>query len=275
MSALLRLLRSTQTSSPLQTLRSSRPIQSRMSNYFSPSHSPFPQARTIGLPRSRFYSSFQHGSSQEAANIKVLYSLIGVNVAVFGYGMYAKAQAQSGFPGPFMNFMRNMTINLTDTIHNGMWWTSITSTFTHLGLVHVAGNLFTAYFLGGFLCASPIITPSRLLTIALGAGVTGSIGFLYQRYLVTRGQGIDVQRGLGFSGAVMGITSVAACLNPTATVLIYGIVPMPLWALTLGYAFYDGYYLNEKNSQIGHAGHLGGMVFGIGYYLLKLRGLRV
>jgi membrane associated rhomboid family serine protease len=42
----------------------------------------------------------------------------------------------------------------------------------------------------------------------------------------------------------------------------------------LGYAAYDGYYLNSENSRIGHAGHLGGLAFGIGYYLLRLRGLR-
>jgi membrane associated rhomboid family serine protease len=246
-----------------------------MSNYFSPSHSPFSQFKATGLTRSRFYSSFRNGGSQEASNTRVLYSLIGINVAVFGYAMYTKAQAQSGFSKPYITFMRNMSCNLTEVLQNGRWWTMLTSTFTHVEIWHLAGNMFTAYFLGTFLCASPIITPVRFLTIALGAGFTGSVGYVYQRYLVTHGQGKDYKRGLGFSGALMGITSVAACLNPTSKVLIYGIVPMPLWGLVLGYAFYDGYYLNDGNSRIGHAGHLGGLAFGIAYYVLKLRGLRV
>jgi membrane associated rhomboid family serine protease len=89
------------------------------------------------------------------------------------------------------------------------------------------------------------------------------------------GKGVDYQRGLGFSGALMGITSVAACLAPRAQVQLYGIIPMPLWGIVLGYAAYDGYYLNNANSRIGHAGHLGGLAFGIGYYLLRLRGLRM
>jgi membrane associated rhomboid family serine protease len=195
-------------------------------------------------------------------------------VAVFGYAMYTKAQARSGYIKPFTAFIHNMTVNLTDVLQNKAWWTLLTSTFAHIDLWHLAGNMFTTYFLGGFLCASPIITPMRLVIITLGAGITGSIGSLYQRYLVTHNKGRDYKRGLGFSGALMGITSVAACLTPTAKVLIYGIVPMPLWGLVLGYGFYDGYYLNDNNSRIGHAGHLGGLVFGITYYLLRLRGLR-
>jgi membrane associated rhomboid family serine protease len=245
-----------------------------MSNYFSPSHSPFPGTNHIGLTRSRFYSSYYSGASQASNNMKVLYSLMGVNLAVFGYAMYVKAQAQSGFPGPYMTFMRNMSCNLTDVLKNGTWWTLLTSAFTHVDVWHLAANMFTAYYLGQFLCYAPVITPVRFLTIAIGSGLTGSVGYIYQRYLKTGGLGRDSTRGLGFSGALMGITSVAACLAPTAKVYIYGILPLPLWATVAGYAFYDGYYLNDNNSRIGHAGHLGGLAFGIAYYLLKLRGLR-
>jgi membrane associated rhomboid family serine protease len=189
--------------------------------------------------------------------------------------MYAKAQAQAGFPQPFIKFMRNMSCNLTDVLKSRAYHTLLTSTFTHVDFFHLLGNMFTAYFLGSFLCYSPLITPLRFLTIALGSGLTGSAGYLYQRYLATGGRGVDYVRGLGFSGALMGITSVAACLSPHAKVLIYGIVPVPLWATVLGYGFYDGYYVNDQRSRIGHAGHLGGLAFGIAYYLLRLRGLRI
>ena len=55
-----------------------------MSNYFHPSHSPFPSSNPLGLSRTRFYSN-SSGSSQIANNLAVLYSLMGVNFAVFGY----------------------------------------------------------------------------------------------------------------------------------------------------------------------------------------------
>lgn len=277
MSNLLHLLRTTRTSNPLQILRASRaPQTTNMSNYFSPSRSPFPgRSKNVSLPRSRFYSSYFDDSSHISANVNVLYGLMGVNVAIFGYAMYVKQQAMSGFQGPYITFMRNMSINLTDVLRNGTYWTLLTSAFTHVDIWHLGGNMLTAYYLGRFLCYAPVITPVRFLSIAIGSGVAGSVGFLWQRYLQTGGKGIDYARGLGFSGALMGITSVAACLAPTAKVYLYGVVPLPLWATVAGYAAYDGYYLNNNNSRVAHSGHLGGLAFGIAYYLLKLRGLRI
>jgi membrane associated rhomboid family serine protease len=274
MSSLVCFLRTTRLTNSLKNPRNLR-APSTMSNYFHPSTSPFPSTN-LGLSRTRLYSnSFRPGANQVSTNMTVLYSLMGINAAVFGYAMYARSQAQQGFPQAYISFMRNFSCNLTDVVRNGAWWTTMTSTFTHVDIWHIAGNMLTTYYLGQFLCYSPLITPLRLVTIALGSGLTGSVGYLYNRYMATGGSGIDYARGLGFSGALMGITSVAACLAPTAKVLIYGIIPVPLWATVLGYGFYDGYYVNDSTSRVGHAGHLGGLAFGIAYYLLRLRGLRI
>jgi membrane associated rhomboid family serine protease len=271
MSSLLRLSRTVRLTNPLKNPRT----PSNMFNYFRPSTSPFSRTH-IRLSFARSYrSGGRFGPDQVSANNAVLYSLMGINTAVFGYAMYAKAQARSGFPQAYISFMRNFSCNLTDVVRNGMWWTTLTSTFSHEEIWHFAGNMLTAYYLGRFLCYSPVITPVRLVIITLGAGLTGSVGYLYNRFTATGGNGVDYKRGLGFSGALMGITSVAACLAPRAQVLIYGIIPMPLWGMVLGYGFYDGYYVNDSTSQVGHAGHLGGLAFGIMYYLLGLRGLRI
>jgi hypothetical protein len=55
------------------------------SHFFSPS----------GLTRSRFYSSggaFSAHRLQETNNLTILYTLMGTNIAVFGYAMYLKQQ---------------------------------------------------------------------------------------------------------------------------------------------------------------------------------------
>lgn len=244
------------------------------SHFFSPSHT----SRHIALPRPRFYSSGGYGGyqSQVSMNEAVLYGLMGTNIAVFGYAYYLKEQARQGFPAPFVNFMNRMSLNLT-TFQQGNYFSMITAIFTHVDIGHIFSNMFTVYFLGSFLASAPIITPFRYLTIALGSGLAGSVGYLFNRYYQLQAQGPgarDYTRGIGFSGAVMGISSVAACLAPHSKVLIYGIVPMPLWALVTGYAFYDGYYVNSTNSRVGHAGHLGGLAFGLVYYFARLRGLR-
>jgi membrane associated rhomboid family serine protease len=71
--------------------------------------------------------------------------------------------------------MQNMTLNLTDVLH-GSYLPIITSVFTHIDPMHLASNMFTVYFLGRFLASAPQITPIRYAAIALGSGISGSIG---------------------------------------------------------------------------------------------------
>ncbi|KNG47633.1 integral membrane protease of the rhomboid family [Stemphylium lycopersici] len=271
MASLLRL------SGALRTLRTPSSSKKLTSHFFSPSHTP----RQLKLPSLRPYSSYSHNYDtyfrQVKANNAVLYTLMGTNIAIFGYAMYLKQQAILGFHAPLIRFMQRMTLNLTE-FRNGDYLSLLTATFTHVSIGHIFSNMFTVYFLGSFLTAAPVITPLRLLTIALGSGLSGSVGYLIQQQYRLSSQGLnarDTGRAMGFSGAVMGISTVAACLAPRAQVAIWGIIPMPLWALVAGYAVYDGYYLNSVDTRIAHAGHLGGLGFGLVYYLARLRGLRI
>lgn len=136
--------------------------------------------------------------------------------------------------------------------------------------------MLTLYFLGSFVAMHPLINATRFIGINVGAGITGSLGYLLFKYRETSASGQrDRTRALGFSGSLMGLTTVAACLSPSTVMYIWGIVPVPLWAMVAGYFAYDGYYLNDPRSSVGHAGHLGGMAFGVAYYLVRLRGMRV
>ncbi|EMD97511.1 hypothetical protein COCHEDRAFT_40755, partial [Bipolaris maydis C5] len=245
--------------------------------FFSPTR---PPPRSLNLPRSRHYSyhnPLPSYESQVSANTKVLYTLMGTNIAVFGYAMYIQQQAAQGFPGPWHRFLRTWTLNYSE-FKNGNYIPILTANFTHINAFHLFSNLFTFYFLGQFLAsAAPLITPARFLTVALGSGLSGSLGYLLSRSYKMRDQGPrarDTVRGMGFSGVVMGVSSLAACLAPHAKVYIYGIVPVPLWGLVAGYAVYDGYFVNSANTTIAHGGHLGGLAFGLLYYFAKLRGMR-
>lgn len=293
MSTLLRINRCLRTSNPLQTSGLFRSSPNRPTNFFTPSLAPKSSPSTLPLQHHRLYASrpFRRPNPSSynnsyaplsidhtSTNNTILYALLGLNISVFAYATYVKQQAKQGYPAPFARFVRNFTLNYTDVLPNGVWWPLLTSCFTHIDVWHLAGNMFTAFYLGRFLCSAPIITPQRFLTITLGSGLAGGLGFLVNRGYMSNqqwgpGKGIDRQRGMGFSGALMGITSAAACLAPSAKVYLYGIVPLPLWAIVGGYAFYDGYYVNSSNTHIAHAGHLGGLAFGIGYYFLRLRGL--
>ena len=222
----------------------------------------------------RLYSSWnQFNNGKNAAqNINLMYSLMGLNVGVWTYGYFLQTQARQGYPGPASSFMRNTTLNFNEFFYGGRWWTAVTSVFNHSGILHLGFNMLSTYYLGGMVASIPGITPVRFLTIVLGSGICGSLGFLAQRYNTIKDprRGDNV-RGLGFSGAVTGLGVVAAFVYPRTKMMLYGIIPAPLWALMLGFVAYDGYYMNDSNSRIAHAGHLGGAAFGAMYFLLRMR----
>ena len=86
MSILLRLSRTP------RTLRTPKTTKTMSSHFFSPSHTP----SHLGLPRARFYSNggYSGYGLQRTNNLAVLYTLMGTNIAIFGYAMYVKQQAR-------------------------------------------------------------------------------------------------------------------------------------------------------------------------------------
>jgi len=240
------------------------------SAFFSP-HS----AHRSGLGR-RLYSSHNNYDYANifAQNRNLIYGIIGLNAGIWAYGSYLQIQAGQGYQEPAVKFIRNMTLNLHDVFSEGRWWQVITSVFTHTGLLHLGFNMLSTYYLGGMVATIPGMTPARILTIVLGSGICGSLGYLAVRYNKVKGtRQYDRNRGLGFSGAVTGLGVVAAFVYPKAQMMVYGIIPAPLWALMLGFVAYDGYYMNDNNSKVAHAGHLGGAAFGAFYFLMRMRGL--
>jgi membrane associated rhomboid family serine protease len=128
----------------------------------------------------------------------------------------------------------------------------------------------SALYIGSFLTTTPGFKPARLVTLIVGSALTGSSGWLFQQWLKAEEGKPNRNYGLGFSGVVMGMSVVASLLDPLRKVPIYGIIPVPLWALSAGYLVYDSFFLNKK-SNVGHAGHLGGMAFGFLYYFASIR----
>jgi membrane associated rhomboid family serine protease len=61
---------------------------------------------------------------------------------------------------------------------------------------------------------------------------------------------------------------------PTQTILLYGLIPVPAALLGLLWLWNDlGGVLDGHQSQIAHAGHLGGAFTGLAFYLAFRRGM--
>ena len=53
--------------------------------------------------------------------------------------------------------------------------------------------------------------------------------------------------------------------------LLFYVLPVPMWLLLPSYIAWDSYWLNAENSTVGHAAHLGGVAFGGLFYLGFMR----
>jgi len=79
---------------------------------------------------------------------------------------------------------------------------------------------------------------------------------------------------LGASGSVQAIGLANVLMFPTQTILLYGLIPVPAALLGLLWLWNDlGGVLDGHQSQIAHAGHLGGAFTGLAFYLAFRRGM--
>ena len=77
---------------------------------------------------------------------------------------------------------------------------------------------------------------------------------------------------LGASGGVSGVVILYAWLHPRKTLLLWGILPMPMWALGALIVFTDAAgAAGNLGGQIAYSVHLAGAAWGTLYYLLFLQ----
>ena len=138
-------------------------------------------------------------------------------------------------------------------------WTIVTSMFIHGGFGHIFGNMITLFFFGSYL--SRLVGDGRFLITYLGGGILGGILFILL--------GSPLSIAIGASGAVYAVAGAMVMLRPNLRVLLYFIVPMPLWVVItvffVVFSFIPG---------IAWQAHLGGLIFGlIAGYLFRKREL--
>lgn len=130
----------------------------------------------------------------------------------------------------------------SDGVFNGAWWLPLTSTFTHVEVLHIGFNMFALFVLGPQLEA--LVGRARFLTIYLLSGIGGSVAVLW----LASPYGTTV----GASGSLFGL--MAALL----------IVVYRLGGDARNILFWLGLnvVLTFSQSGISWQGHLGGFVVG-------------
>ncbi|MHC4670700.1 MAG: rhomboid family intramembrane serine protease [Planctomycetota bacterium] len=133
-------------------------------------------------------------------------------------------------------------------------------------LFHAQGTIWHLVFNGLMIFFFGRIVEQRLgwrryVYFCLGATAASSLAFLVESALLDQ-----VHPMLGASGLAMGLTVLAACWYPHTTVLLFFVLPMPLWVLAALLVFMDLIMLLQMPGSIAHSAHLGGALYGLIYF---------
>jgi membrane associated rhomboid family serine protease len=165
-----------------------------------------------------------------------------------------------------------LELDPTKTIEKGQLWRLVTCAFCHdrLAVWHILFNMLLLYWFGTRL--ERMYGSREFLLFYLGAAVCGSLAYVGLAYYT----GSKVP-AIGASGAVMGVMMLYVIFYPFETILLFWLIPVPLWVLLGLYVVYDLHPVllalagDRLYSQVAHAGHLGGLAFGLLYWRLGLR----
>jgi rhomboid protease GluP len=131
------------------------------------------------------------------------YVLLAINIAVF---VWMILQGVSAKDPSIPQLIHYGGTNAAYIILGHQWWRLLTATFVHVGLLHIATNMWCLWNLG--LLGEPLLGPAGLIAVYLITGIAGNLLSLF--FNVISRDGVSV--GAGASGAVFGIAGILIVL---------------------------------------------------------------
>ena len=174
--------------------------------------------------------------------------LVDINLAVF----ILMVVSGVSFIQPTVEDLIHWGANLRAVTLDGQWWRIITNFFVHIGIIHVAFNMYALLYIGVLL--ERRLGGLRFFVAYMLTGIAASVASLYWHPAVV---------SAGASGAIFGMYGVFLALLTTNLIEKNQRAP-----LLTSIAIFVGYnLLNGTKSGIDNAAHIGGLVSGmvIGY----------
>ncbi|KAJ2306768.1 hypothetical protein IWW55_001289 [Coemansia sp. RSA 2706] len=206
----------------------------------------------------------------------LVYLIIAINGVVFILWQTAVSRKESLGDASLVATMVKHFSAMWPNLAEGRVWTLVTPAFSHVESMHLLLNMFMLYSFGTDIAR--LLGKRRFLLFYLGAACCGNLISAVTRGVVlprTRGDYSGVmQPAVGASTSVVGITTLFACLYPTARLYLFMVVPVPAWLATVGFIGWDLWrVMGSTQSRVDGAGHLGGAAAALGYYWFRLRPL--
>lgn len=137
------------------------------------------------------------------------YFLLGSNIAVYLWMVLNHVDPQN----PSNPALIHYGAAVTALILHGEWYRLLTATFVHVGIIHLATNMWCLWNLG--MLGEPLVGPYGMIAVYMLTGIAGnllSMGFNVVATLLTHNAALLYIPGAGASGAVFGIAGILIVL---------------------------------------------------------------
>ena len=198
------------------------------------------------------------------------YLLLAINIAVFLWMIVHGVSVNKPTVEQLTYYGAN---NASLVIDHGQWYRLLTATFVHIGLFHIASNMWCLWNLG--LLGEPLIGPFGLVAVYILTGVAGNLLSLATDVIELHRTGDAAQYtygvGAGASGAVFGIAGILIVLLSNRRLPIpwselnrlrTAVVRFAAINLVIGISTMTPFL--GSFVRIDNAAHIGGFVSGIG-----------
>jgi rhomboid protease GluP len=204
------------------------------------------------------------------------YVLVGINVAVFVLMLLRHVSGLSPTPEQLMQWGAN---NAGSVLVQGAWWRIVTAMFVHVGILHLATNMWCLWNLG--LLAEPLMGSFGVVAVYVLTGAAGNLlSVLWNgvRYNVAHvpHQAFDplayFPPGAGASGAVFGIAGALIVLLKSQRLpvppdelkrLRKSVIYFAAINLVIGLTISLDVVSSRTGISIDNSAHLGGVLCGL------------
>ncbi len=198
------------------------------------------------------------------------YLLLAINIAVFLWMTFHGVPLGGGSPDQLMQY----GANYSPEVLNGQWWRLLTAMFVHIGILHIATNMWCLWNLG--LLGEPLIGPFGLVAVYVLTGVAGNLLTLGWDVGDAAASNLPLNHiasvGAGASGAVFGIAGILIVLLSNRklpipwtelTRLRKSVIQFAAINLVIGASTHLAVVGNLAHVRIDNTAHFGGFVSGL------------
>jgi rhomboid protease GluP len=191
--------------------------------------------------------------SNRWATAPATYTLVGINCAIYIL-MVLRGVSPSN---PSVVDLVHWGANFGGYVLAGQWWRLLTAAFVHVGILHLATNMWCLWNLG--LLGEPLLGPVGVVAVYVLTGIAGNLLSVAVHPQVI---------GAGASGAVFGIAGVLILLLkarflPVAQEEVRRLRKSVIYFALLNFVIGGTSLLLRTSIQIDNMAHLGGFLCGL------------